>query len=378
MQKTPNNLNLYKKEIKALKKVNRYRTREIFSSNLLDLSSNDYLGLAENKKLFKKAYKRVKKEKIHSPKSSMLVNGYHKIHKDFEQELCKSNNFEAGIVIGSGFLGNIALIEALLRKNDHLFIDEEYHASGILATKLLDKQNISFFKHNDFNDLEKLLKNTKNKGRKIIALEGIYSMQGDILAKEFFALSDKYGALMIIDEAHSCGVLGDELLGIFDYHNITPNKNHIKLGTLGKAYGAYGAYILASNEVIEFLLNRAKPIIYSTSISLFDIALAHENFKYITKKRKYLKKKITQYIKLANKIFKKDFKTLIMPLEAKNSKKALEIQEKLFKKGFLVAAIRQPTVKNAIIRLIAKIDINKKDFKKACELLSKMLKEREQ
>ncbi len=370
MQENLSNLNLYEKEVQALKKVNRYRTREIFSANLLDLSSNDYLGLAEDKKLFKKAYKRVKKEKTHSSKSSMLVNGYHKIHKDFEQELCEANNFEASIVLGSGFLGNIALIESLVRNNDHLFIDEEYHASGILATKLLDKQNISFFKHNDFKDLEKLLKNAKNKGRKILALEGIYSMQGDILAKEFFALSDKYGALMIVDEAHSCGVLGSKLLGVFDYYKITPNKNHIKLGTLGKAYGSYGAYILASNEVVDFLLNRAKPIIYSTSISLFDIALAHENFKYIAKKREHFKKKIAQHIKLANTIFKKDFNSLIMPLEVKNSKKALEIQEKLFKKGFLVAAIRQPTVKNAIIRLIAKIDINKKDFKNVCELLA--------
>ena len=122
---------------------------------MIDLASNDYLGLSTNKTLFENAYKTLLKENYHSPKASMLVNGYSKIHKKFEERLCQVNDFEAGVIVGSGFLANISMIEALTRKNDTLFIDEEYHASGILATKLLKPEQVIIFNHNDFEDLEK-------------------------------------------------------------------------------------------------------------------------------------------------------------------------------------------------------------------------------
>ncbi len=97
-------------------------------------------------------------------------------------------------------------------------------------------------------------------------------MQGDIAPKQIFDFAQEEDALLIVDEAHSCGVIGDNLLGVFDYYNIKPRANHIKMGTLGKAYGSYGAYILASKNIIEFLLNRAKAVIYTTAPSLFDMA----------------------------------------------------------------------------------------------------------
>ena len=128
---------MYSKELESIKKSNRFRNRELFDDNLIDLASNDYLGLSTNKNLFQKTYETVLKEKYHSPKASMLVNGYSKIHKKFEDRLCEVNGFEAGVIVGSGFLANISMIEALVRINDTLFIDEENHASGILATKLL-------------------------------------------------------------------------------------------------------------------------------------------------------------------------------------------------------------------------------------------------
>ena len=360
---------LYSKELESIKKSNRFRTRELFDDNLVDLASNDYLGLSTNKTLFQNAYENVLKENYHSPKASMLVNGYSKIHKKFEDRLCEVNGFEAGVIVGSGFLANISMIEALCRKNDTLFIDEEYHASGILATKLLKPEQVIVFAHNDFKDLEKKISANKRTGRNIIAIEGVYSMGGDLAPIEIFQIADEKKAILIVDEAHSFGVIGDNLLGIFDYYKIKPTPYHVKMGTLGKAYGSYGAYILASKQIIDFLTNRAKPIIYSTAPSLFDTALANESLDFIIKNKDILKEKIKNNLTIIENILGLNSQSLIIPILIGDNKKVKTIQENLRKNGFLVGAIRQPTVKEAIIRLIAKIDINKDDLTKVCNLL---------
>jgi len=347
-------MNFYEKELEALKKANRFRQRNLNNTNLIDLASNDYLGLASNKKLLKKAYKLVKKYNYYAPKSSMLVNGYSKIHKLFENKLKKINGFEEAIIVGSGFLANISLIEALIRKKDILFIDEEYHASGMLASRLVQGE-VVVFKHNDFRDLEEKLKTLKY-NRAIIAVEGVYSMSGDIAPKEFDDLAKKYDAILLVDEAHSSGVIGKNLLGWFDYFNIKIQNYHIKMGTLGKAYGSYGAYILASKHIISYLINRAKPIIYSTAPSLFDTALGLVSLKYIIKHKKILRKKIQKRQELAKQLLGIETKSLILPIIIGDNKKVLNIQSNLISLGYIVGAIRQPTVNKAILRVILKLD----------------------
>ena len=362
----------YENELNIIKKSNRFRTRKIYDKNLIDLASNDYLGLATNKKLFKKAYKRVIKEQYTAPKASMIVNGYSNIHKKFETKLCQVNGFEDGIVVGSGFLANISLIESLVRRKDVLLIDEDYHASGILATKLIQGGVITF-KHNCIDDLTAKIEMLTNTNRIIIAIEGVYSMNGDIAPKEFNDIALKNDAILLVDEAHSSGVIGDNLLGWFDYYDIKPQPNHIKMGTLGKAYGSYGAYILASKQIISYLENRAKPIIYSTAPSLFDIALGYENLKYIIKNKNKFKKKIVQNQKLIKDELDIDTKSLIIPILINNNKKVTIIQDQLIKENYLVGAIRQPTVPKAIMRMIIKLDIKKKHIKKACKIIKYMI-----
>ncbi|MEA3315880.1 MAG: pyridoxal phosphate-dependent aminotransferase family protein [Campylobacterota bacterium] len=359
----------YKKELELLKRSDRFRNRKIFKEKLIDMASNDYLGLSTNKKLFRKAYNEVIKEKYLSPKASMLVNGYSKLHKKFEDKLSKLNRFENGIVVGSGFLANISLIESMIRKKDILFIDEEYHASGILATNLV-QGNVIVFKHNDYQDLENKLKefNALNY-RTMIAIEGVYSMGGDIAPKEFNDLANTYNSILLVDEAHSSGVIGKGLLGWYDYWGITPNQNHIKMGTLGKAYGSYGAYILASNEIISFLENRAKPIIYSTAPSLFDISLAYVNLKYIIKNKNKIIKRIKKNQKVIKKRLNIDVNSLIVPIEINSNKDVIDIQNYILEKGYIIGAIRQPTVKKAILRVIIKNDIKKKDLLKVINYL---------
>ncbi len=361
---------MYQKQINALKRANRFRERKIFNNDLFDFASNDYLGLANNRKQFKKAFNLVNSYGSFAPKASMLVNGYHPIHKMFEDRLANLNNFEKGLVVGSGFLANISLIEALVRKGDVLFMDSEYHASGVMASGLVGDRVI-FFDHNNPEDLEYKL-NRYSAKRKIIAIEGIYSMSGELCDRRIFDISDKYDAILIVDEAHSSGVIGNNLLGIFEYYNIAPKDNHIKMGTLGKAYGSYGAYILASSQIISFLENRAKPIIYSTAPSVFDTALALVNINLVYKNAKKLKKKIDKRLKLIEKILDIHSISLIIPIVQQNNSNAIELQNILIQKNFLVGAIRQPTVSKPIIRLIPRLGIKIKKLKKLLRYIDDM------
>jgi 8-amino-7-oxononanoate synthase len=297
----------------------------------------------------------------------MIVNGYSSIHQEFEQKLAKANDFEDAIIVGSGFLANISMIESLVRKGDILFIDEQYHASGILASKLCGGGVIKFA-HNDYKDLEQKLKENPAK-RQIVAVEGIYSMGGDILKKEFFELCQRYDFLMIVDEAHSSGVIGQNLLGVFDYYDIKPQSNHIKMGTLGKSYGSYGAYILASSHIIEFLLNRAKPIIYSTSPSIYDTALGIVSLEYIIKHKYKLRKKILQRQAIIKNILDIEVEGLILKVPVKDNQTVMKLKKMLNEKGYDVGAIRPPTVKSPIMRIIARLGSKKDDLASICQIV---------
>jgi len=365
-------MNYYEKELSALKRSGRYRERRLFNENIVDLASNDYLGLAEKKELVDVAYKKVSSFTSHASKASMLVNGYHPIHKTFEEALCKANGFEAGVVLGSGFNANIALIETLVRKGDALFMDEKYHASGVMATKLNDGKTF-YFGHNNADELEKMLKNSTAK-RKLIAVEGIYSMDADILNEKIIYLADKYEAILILDEAHSSGVIGKNLMGVLDYYDLPVKENYIKMGTLGKAYGSFGAYILASSHIIEFLINRAKPIIYATAPSLFDTALGHTSLEYIVKHSKELSQKIKRHQAIVYETLGIKVDGLIVPILIGDNKKVMQIQASLLEKNYLVGAIRQPTVESAIIRLIARLSVNENELRTVCKQIKSSLR----
>jgi len=363
---------MYQNELEAIKKAGRFRARMLYPTQLIDFASNDYLGFANDATQLQKAYDLMQSYNTYAPKASMLVNGYHPIHQYFEEKLCELNRFESAIVVGSGFLANISLIEALVRKKDRLFMDEEYHASGILASKLLDVSQVVLFKHNDADDLQKKIAQHKSSSRNIIAIEGVYSMRGDIAPKAIFDVANKHEALLIVDEAHSSGVIGDNLLGIFDYYKLPIQSNYIKMGTLGKAYGSYGAYILASKHIVSFLENRAKPIIYSTAPSLFDTALALVNLKKLyTQKEKFITK-IQKRQKMVQKILGITLDALILPIPQSSNQQAMHNKELLIQKGYLIGAIRQPTVEKPILRVIPRLGESKKELKSMLECIASL------
>ena len=357
----------YAKELAALKRSGRYRERRIFDERVIDLASNDYLGLAHKKELLDATMTQLQSLESHAAKASMLVNGYTKVHQDFEQALCTANGFEAGVILGSGFNANIAMIETLVRKGDALFMDEKYHASGVLASKLIDGE-LHYFSHNCVSELEALLEASTAK-RNIIAVEGIYSMDGDLVPREIIELADRYEALLILDEAHSSGVIGEKLMGILDHYEISVKPNHIKMGTLGKAYGSFGAYILASEHIIDFLINRAKPIIYATAPSLFDTLLGHNALRHIQENAEALRREIKERQAMVREILSIEIEGLIVPVEIADNRKVMAIQQRLLAEGLLVGAIRQPTVPSAIIRFIARLGLDATQFRSACLLI---------
>ncbi len=365
--------NYYANELAALKRAGRYRERRIFDDNIVDMASNDYLGLAHNKEILDATLLALQDLPAHAAKASMLVNGYTKVHQDFEEALCRANGFESGVVLGSGFNANIAMIETLVRKGDVLFMDEKYHASGVLAASLIAGEK-HYFEHNSVEGLRVLLENSDAK-RKIIAVEGIYSMDGDLVPRGIIELADDFDALLILDEAHSSGVIGKNLMGILDYYEISVKPNYIKMGTLGKAYGSFGAYILASEHIVDFLINRAKPIIYATAPSLFDTLLGHQALNYIQKHKEELYAEVKERQVMINEVFGLSVEGLIVPIHVNDNRKVVQIQKLLLEESLLVGAIRQPTVPSAIIRLIARLGMDRESFRKRCEYISQVIRE---
>jgi 8-amino-7-oxononanoate synthase len=364
-------MNYYEKELSALHRSGRYRERRIFSDDIVDMASNDYLGLAHNQAILQATIDELQKMESHASKASMLVNGYTKVHQEFENDLCEANGFEAGVILGSGFNANIAMIETLVRKGDALFMDEKYHASGALASKLIDGE-LHYFSHNSVEALEALLKESSAK-RNIVAVEGIYSMDGDLVPKAIIELADKYNALLILDEAHSSGVIGEHLMGILDHYKIEVNPNHIKMGTLGKAYGSFGAYILASEHIIDFLINRAKPIIYATAPSLFDTLLGHNALRYIQENVNVLTTAIRERQAIVKEIIGIEVDGLIVPILVNDNRKVMAIQKALMEQNILVGAIRQPTVPSAIIRFIARLGVDETAFREVCAKIKRAI-----
>lgn len=361
----------YESELKALKRSGRYRERHLRDETLIDGASNDYLGLANRPELHAQACEILSHYRDHSPKASMLVNGYHPIHAAFEEALCKANGFEAGIVMGSGFNANIGLIEALVRKGDVLLMDEEYHASGIAGARMCEGEVI-FFPHNDAEALERELIAHRGK-RIIVAIEGVYSMGGDRVCREIIDLATAHEAILILDEAHSSGVIGEHLMGILDHYAITPTPLMIKMGTLGKAYGSFGAYVLASRHMCDYLINRAKNVIYATAPSLYDTVLAHQGLNYIQSHTDELREGIKKRQRIVKEVLGIDISALIVPIVIGDNRRVMEIQQRLRDElGIQVGAIRQPTVKAAIIRLIARLEIDEGVLREVCGRLTQI------
>src|SRR2546426_8095380 len=231
---------------------------------VINLASNNYLGLTTHKALRKAVLEAVRKYGAGAG-AVRTIAGTMKLHMDLEEQIARFKNVEACVVFQSGFTANAGTVSAVLGKDDLIVSDEVNHASIIYGGRL-SKATIKIFKHKDLADCERKLQETaKWAGRKLLVTDGVFSMDGDIAPlPQLCDLAEKYNCIMMVDDAHASGVLGRGGRGTIDHFNCH-GRVHIQVGTLSKAIGAMGGYVCGSRDLIEFPYLRARPFLFSTS-----------------------------------------------------------------------------------------------------------------
>ncbi len=231
---------------------------------VINLSSNNYLGLTTHPKLRARALEAIQRWGVGSG-AVRTIAGTMSIHMELEEKIANFKHVEAAVVFQSGFTANAGTVQAILNREDIIISDQLNHASIIDGCRL-SRAEIKVFPHKDLEACENILKGIEGrKCRKLLITDGVFSMEGDIAPlPQLVELAEKYGCIMMIDDAHASGVLGRNGRGTVDHYNLH-GRVDIQVGTLSKAIGALGGYVCSTRDTIEFLYHRARPFLFSTS-----------------------------------------------------------------------------------------------------------------
>ncbi|MBN1824390.1 MAG: 8-amino-7-oxononanoate synthase [Endomicrobiales bacterium] len=347
------------KQAGMLRKVNAISSapaREITISgkSYLNFSSNNYLGLSFHPEVKKAAKEAIEKYGTGGT-SSRLVAGTLDMHGELEEKLAKMKNTEAALVFPSGFQTNLGILSALFGEGDCIIMDRLNHASLWDAAKL-SHARVFVYQHKDMNGLEKVLIRSRDYKRRLIVTDSVFSMDGDTAPlEEIIELSKEFEAVLMIDEAHATGVLGDggrglpELLGI-------EGQVDIVMGTLSKALGSQGGFVCASKAVCNYLINKCRSFIYTTALSPASTAAAIKAIDISNKepaRRNTLKKLSETFRKKLSKIGVETSgsSTQIIPAVTKDIGRTLELSQVFIEEGVFVPPIRPPTVPEGSARL---------------------------
>src|ERR1700738_2899351 len=317
---------------------------------IINLASNNYLGLTTHKALRKASLEATRKYGVGAG-AVRTIAGTMKLHMELEEQIAKFKNVEACVVFQSGFTANAGTVSAVLGKEDLIISDELNHAS-IIAGARLSKGTIKVFKHKDLKDCERILQEfAEFPGKKLIITDGVFSMDGDIAPlPDLCGLAEKYDCIMMVDDAHASGVLGRAGRGTVDHLNCH-GRVHIQVGTLSKAIGAMGGYVCGSRELIDFLYLRARPFLFSTSHPPATAAACQAAFTLLDSPEG---EKLVKKLAANTKFFKKELKkrgfqfkaseTPIVPIHVGDAAKAYEFSRTLFDAGVFAPAVGYPTV----------------------------------
>lgn len=329
-------------------------TVTINGRNMLLMCSNDYLGLSQHPSLREAASSATGKYGFGSG-ASRLVSGTSKLHEELEEALSRFKRTEATLLFNSGYAANTGLIPALAQDGDAVFSDSLNHASIIDGCRL-SRASLQVYGHKDMNHLETLLKNYGNARRKLIVTDGVFSMDGDIAPlPDLVALAEKYDALLMVDDAHATGVLGKGGRGTAEHFGME-GRVPIQMGTLGKAFGSFGAYVAGNRDLIDFLINRSRSYIYSTALPPAVCAASLAALKIVenepTRRERlwHNRERFTAGLK-ALQIDLGSSETPILPLMIGDTEKALKAGARLFESGIFATAIRPPTVPEGTSRI---------------------------
>lgn len=329
---------------------------QICGSELLNFASNDYLGLA-NHPAVKSAYLDAVENWGAGSGSSRLICGSLKPHRQLEKYLAEAKGTEAALMFANGYAASVGTLSGILRKGDTVIVDKLSHASLIDGARL-SGATIRVFPHNDLVKLEKLLDSTTAKAspdtRVLIVTESVFSMDGDIaLLREIIELKKKYGALLLVDEAHGLGVYGPRGMGLAEHLGCSAGID-LHMGTLGKSAGVAGGYIAARRGYIELLVNRSRSFIYSTAPPPAQSAAALAGLKIIrSDEGSELREKLWSNIQnFAERSLLELPSSAIIPWHVGDSSVALGLSQSLQEQhGILAPAVRYPTVPRNTARL---------------------------
>src|SRR6201981_2184669 len=347
---------------------------------VINLASNNYLGLTTHPKLRAAALQATRKYGVGSG-AVRTIAGTMRIHMELEEKIARFKNVEACVVFQSGFAANAGTVSAVLGKEDFIISDQLNHASIIDGARL-SRAKILVFNHKDLAHAEEQLASIKDQpGRKLLISDGVFSMDGDIGPLPGLCdLAEKYGAIMMVDDAHASGVLGRAGRGTIDHCSVH-GRVDIQVGTLSKAIGAIGGYVCGSKDLIDFLYHRARPFLFSTShppsvtatcqaaFELLDSEAGEKLVKKLWANTKFFKRKLK---KLG---FKKgESETPITPILVGDAGKAFEFSRELFAEGVLAMAIGFPTVPEgkARLRTIVTATHKRTDLERAAELIGRV------
>ena len=342
---------------RSLRPVDSAQGREIEINGriLLNFSSNDYLGLAAHPRLVQAATRATERWGVGSG-ASRLICGSMAPHADLEAALAAFKRTEAALTFSSGYATAVGTICALLEKDDIVVIDKLVHACCVDAARQTGAR-LRVFGHNSLEDLEEILRWSLEhhpNSRVLIITESVFSMDGDVAPlREMVELKERYGAWLMVDEAHAVGVLGNGGRGLADALGVGEHIE-VQMGTLGKALGAAGGYICGSRTLIDFLINKARSFIFSTAPSPAIAAAAAEAVALCQSAEG---DQLRSELQLRLRQFNGDASTeastsaAIVPVIVGDETEAMELAAKLREAGFFIPAIRYPTVSRGKARL---------------------------
>ena len=339
----------------------------INGDSLLNLTSNNYLGLATDPQVIQASVEATEMYGTSVAASRLLV-GSTPLHDQLEKRIAALENCSSALLYSAGYLANIGVLSALTSAGDLICSDSLNHASIIDGTRL-SRADISIYRHLDLEHLDQILSKSKA-NQKFVVSETVFSMDGDLVdLPQLLSVSKKYGAVLIVDEAHATGVLGESGGGAFDYFSLDPGDTII-VGTLSKALGSVGGFVAASATIIEYLQNRSRSFIFNTALSPSAVGAALAAIDKIMSEpeRRLHLRKISDYFRsgLVQAGFSvSNSQTQIVPMIVGEAAKALSAEKHLRESGILAKAIRPPTVPDGTSRirfnLNAKLEIEEID-----------------
>ncbi len=350
---------------------------------VINLASNNYLGLTAHPKLRDAAIEATRKYGVGSG-AVRTIAGTMRVHMELEEKIARFKNVEACVVFQSGFTANAGTVSSILGKDDFIISDELNHASIIDGARL-SRAKVKVFRHRDMAHAEQLLQEVQNEpGHKLLITDGVFSMDGDIgPVDKLCDLADKYGAIMMVDDAHASGVLGRNGRGSVDHFHCD-GRVDVQVGTLSKAIGALGGYVCGSRDLIDYLYHRARPFLFSTShppsvaatcIAAFDILENEpERIERLWENTRYFKQQLADAGFNIGGVNTPASETPITPIIIGDGRTTMEFSRKLFDAGVMATGIAFPTVPEgrARIRTIMTSEHTRAQLDQALEAISRI------